>query len=209
MTSAQLIYDFRVQLDKVDTKAYAEVTLDEVLVWLNIGQNEVVNVLYKAGRYQDLLSLVNDITLNAVANTRNQATFTLPANYMYPYIGSFAEAVRSKDPYVGIDMDVLVVLHEQREQIPVPTDGFSAPIVRVAHGYMVDSTVLLYKDYNTTINKLHLSYLKKIDPITATVSSILSEWLHPKIVLAAVNAAIEGLEGIRVQTNEKELAKRI
>ena len=210
MTTAELIREIKIRLDSIDSKSYPDFSESEMLSLINGGAHSFVTLLlnqFEADRIvtADLARLVATTTAASFTQNENLWTFTYPPNFAY-FIAATAKLTRTADPYNG--QEFTVKLYEATSQHQIG-DGFNHAVLRKLPYKQEANGITVTTDYDSELTSVALRYFRQINKVTMSQTLELTEATHLKIVALAVNAAIEGIESQRVQTNEKELTKNL
>lgn len=203
MTSIEMLREFKVGIDKIDSASYPEIYDEQIFMFINRYIIGVVNAGRKVfeetqtitDNLKALLStppVVLNSTTNALDDT--QYDFSLDQLGYYFYIKSYAITVL--DSETTGKAATKVTQHDDIESILV--DPFNKPKAYKVPITFSRNTITAYSNGRFSISKLVLTYIKKPATVSMTTDCDLDEQLHYSIVEGAIALAIDAL-GINKQ----------
>ncbi|HEY8364244.1 MAG TPA: hypothetical protein VIK84_01620 [Haloplasmataceae bacterium] len=228
MTNTEMILEFKLTLDKVDSSSYPDFADEEIYFFLNESQDRIIktrysrNNLYKSGfeeiqkRIDDLSNIVvtNYAAVTSVSTETN--TYKIDISTLYtdeahttPSTESYMFYLRSRPRVVKTGCTskyinkVKLVQHDDLAYIL--EDPFNKPILLEPVIYFERGDIYLVTDGTFTIDKCKLTYIKRPAKIDEDTDCELAEYLHKEIVQMAVNIALESIESPRQQTQGNQL----
>lgn len=224
MTSAELIQSFKVGVDKTDSLNYANFELDEILLFLNQGQERFVKQRYgltntkrqsfeeTQKRTDDLRELIKQVTISPNAassqNSTNGRFFNLPSASGEEYWFAIREeALISYTDCHGdtVTSQVMIKPINHDDYNKFVRDPFNKPGKDLVLRLMYEDKTELLTDGSFSLVNYILRYIKKPIKITSSITSELAEHTHQEIVNAALDVALENIQAQRNQTFGKTL----
>ena len=201
MTSLEMLREFKVGLDKIDSSSYPEIYDEQIFMFIN----RFIISLVNAGRKvfeetqvitDNLKSLVFTERIDSVvdSNEISQYNFSLIGLNYYFYINSYAvtrldsETTGKATTKVTQLDDIEIVLQDPYNK-PKP---YKVPIT------FNRNNIVGYSDGKFSVEKLILTYIKKPVIVDAVTNCDLDEQLHYSIVEGAI-ALAENALGINKQ----------
>lgn len=233
MTAAQMVLEFKLGLDKMDSSAYPDILESEILFWLNEAQEQfvrnrygLVNIYGKGfeeiqKRIDDLSNIVVTKFAAVTALTTEENTYRVSTTslfndeahlvsstntYMY-FIRGRAKVVKGvcTPVYFGINLEQ----HDDLDQVLI--DPFKKPDSLNPVGYFEEGDLFIITDGTFTINNFKLTFIRIPVAINTLsnpdVDCELKPSTHKEIVRLAVNLALENIESRRLQTQTQQLNK--
>lgn len=225
MVSLQMVREFKIFLDKVDSQSLPDFTPGEIYLMLNEAQARIVktryglNNIYKAGfeaiqkRTDDLSNLVVTkfaavtpvttetdtfrVDLDSLFENEAQTTVST-AKYMF-YIRGRA---RHTHPACGSEY-IATKLFQQDDIEEARVDPFNKPTLLEAISYFESGDLFIITDGTYTVDKFKLTFLRKPADISATQDCELKEHMHKEIVQLAVEIALENIESQRLGSQDQ------
>lgn len=228
MTNTEMILEFKLTFDKVDSSSYPGFEAEEIYFFLNEAQERLVknrygrNNLYKSGfeeiqkRTDDLSNIVvtNYAAVTSVSTETN--TFKIDISSLYTdeahvtpstetymfYLRGRPRVVKSGCVSKYINKTKLV----QQDDLPyMLEDPYNKPTLLEPIIYFERGDIYLVTDGTFTVDKCKLTYIKRPAIIDDVTNCELAEHLHKEIVQLAVNVALESIESPRQQTQGNQL----
>lgn len=201
MTSLEMLREFKVGIDKIDSSSYPEIYDEQIFMFINRFITQLVNAGRKVFEEtqvitDNLKALVNTerLTFELEQEDLSRYIFSLVGLDYYFYIKSYAltsidseSTGRASIKVTQLD-DIEAVLEDPYNK-PRP---YKVPIV------FEKDKIVAYSDKSFLINTLVLTYIKKPSTVSFTINCNLDEQVHYSIVEGAIALAIESL-GINKQ----------
>lgn len=234
MTVAEMQYEFKVGMDKVDSLSSPNFTPEEIDILLNNAQDQIIaqrafrNNVRREGleetqkRVDDLKNLVANYSTTTFTSTvdskANGVFVNLPANYRHAIQ---EEADVTFNDCAGTSTtglaEVIPLSHDRYNRII--RDPFNTPSEEIVYRLGFEATggnerFELITASNVAMSNYKLRYLREPQSIrygtqyqtpTTDVDCELSEHIHREIVALAVKNALEDIESPRYQTSKIEL----
>jgi hypothetical protein len=201
MTSKEMVIEFKVILDKVDTQSYPDFHVEQIYLFINKAINEYVTQLRSSFELtqqiaDDGKALIKEITVTPTELTPDVFGIGFPLDYFYLLRCNAVtlldgDSIKARMVYTQND-DIEVILD----------DPFNKPKPhKVPYTYQKNG-LLIYSDDTFAISKVKLVYLREPSKVDSENGCDL-EQIHSSIVSRAVQLAIETVESPRVQTFNK------
>jgi hypothetical protein len=224
MTGPEMIHEFKLGLDKIDSFSVPNLLDSEAYSILNNAYEQVITqrlygnntrreaVEETQKRIDDLRNLTHNYSYdlstisNTDANKPNGIFVPLPTDYRH----AIQEEI--KVTYIECNTSVTnrqrVVPRTHDEYDNIVDDPFNQPysdeIIRLPYN---SNQFELIGDSLTTLLTYYLRYIKQPLPISPTQSCELALHTHREIVAIAVAKTLEGIESPRYPSNTQELNK--
>lgn len=231
MTFQQIIRALTLELDKIDSIALPEITLEMKLYYLNKAiLRKVVNTFsglnklgkgfeessYRTSELQKLVVESNDLintslTANVYKSGSNYYDLTLPTDYLFYVKNDIWLQIKKKycNEYLPVSISEFNVI--QLDDIDkYIKDPFNKPFNSELAGVFINNKLRLFFDSTSKVTKVILTYLKeplKITGNTTTVYGDLSDYILNQIITDCVSDILEAVESSRIQTIPFEIAK--
>ena len=220
---SELIQDYKIKMDKLDTQSYPEIQ-DEIIVFLlneaiirfikqRYGGTNVKRDSFEESqkRTDDLRTVVvyDTIASSGAGFFPNSFTYPLPADYWF----SLLEQTDATCDCVGTPKTerVKVKAIQHNNLNTVMQDPFNRPenteVVRV----MAQNDIQLITDGVCTTGNFYLGYIAnnfKLDPLTPAQVISMPEHTHSEIVDIAVTVTLDGIESGRFNLNRVILSEQ-
>ena len=191
MTSIEMLREFKVGMDKIDSSSYPEIYDEQIFMYINKAIDEVVNegrrVFEKDQVITDnLKSLIPDKPKRILpsSNTDTEYLFSLSGHDYVFYIRSYfitqVGDIKGRASAVVTQQDDLDVILDDPYNSPRP---YSVPITFARNSITAHATA------NFKINELYLVYVKKPVIVAKNKNCDLDTQLHYTIVDRAVQLA--------------------
>lgn len=228
MTNTEMILEFKLTLDKVDSSSYPDFESEEIYFFLNEAQERLVktrysrNNIYKAG-FEEIQKRIDDLSNIVVTNYASVTSVSTESNtfridkdslftdetqvtpstetYMF-YLRGRPRVVKTGCTSKYINKAKLV---QQDDLAYMLEDPFNKPTLLEPIFYFERGDIYVVTDGSFTIDKCKLTYIKKPVLISDSTNCELAEHLHKEIVQLAVNIALETIESPRQQTQGNQL----
>jgi hypothetical protein len=228
MTNAEMILEFKLTLDKVDSSSYPDFESEEVYFFLNEAQEKLVktrysrNNIYKSG-FEEIQKRTDDLSNIVVTNyasitsvTTETNIYKIDINTLYtdeshttPSTETYMFYLRSRPRVVKTGCASKYVnkvkLVQQDDLAYILEDPFNKPTLLEPILYFERGNIYLVTDGTFTVDKCKLTYIKRPNKIDENTDCELAEHLHKEIVQLAVNVALESIESPRQQTQGNQL----
>lgn len=218
MTVAQMHILFKVELDKVDTLSYPDISPNELDLILNDTQDLFVTQRYREfeliqKRTDDLRTLVLTTTLTPVSVTGTTLySVTLPSDYWFYLRSSSVGTGIVCGVSQSIPLKNVLTTHDRVDVLL--DDPFNSPDTSQALIYFEGNTMLINTGGNV-LTSVNLTYLRKPlrmslgatginSPVGATNICELPDNTHREIVAMAVRRTLEIVESVRYSNNRQE-----
>lgn len=196
MTSLEMLREFKVGMDKIDSDSYPEIYPEQIFMFIN----KAIDNLVREGRavfekdqmiIDNLKSLIPKrpakLIATKVKDTEEYEFDLRNIDYLF-YIRA---NIRIK---VGDRTGISAVKVEQHDDIEIILDDpHNKPKAHKVPITFARNTITAYGDTGFTIQELNLTYVKKPAKVSKTVDCDIDEQLHYAIVDAAIAIAMESL----------------
>lgn len=218
MTVAQMHALFKVELDKVDTLSYPDISPNEIDLILNDTQDLFVTQRYREfeliqKRTDDLRTIVEDVAITPTAVFANVLyRVTLPSDYWYYLRASHSGTGTVCGTTQSIALKTKLTTHDRLDVML--DDPFNAPDIYHVLGLFQEGDLMIYTLGNALVST-NLTYLRKPlrmslgatgvnNPVGSTNVCELPDNTHREIVAMAVRRTLEIVESVRYQSNRQE-----
>ena len=191
MTSQEMLREFKVEMDKIDSSSYPEIYDEQIFMYINRAIDEIVN----AGRrvfekdlvlVDDLKSLIPEkpVKILPTSQTTTETIFSLANQsylfYIRSYINTEVGENKGKAQVVVTQHNDIEVLLNDPYNKPKP---YKVPIT------FARNSITAYSTPDFKINELYLTFVKSPAVVSATISCDLDKQLHYGVVSRAVQLA--------------------
>lgn len=225
MISLQMVREFKIFIDKVDSQALPDFTPGEIYLMLNEAQARIVknrygfNNIYKAGfeviqkRTDDLSNLVVTKFANVTPVTTEDATYKVDVDSLFEdeaqttpstalYMFYLRGRARHNHPTCGSQY-IYTNIFQQDDLEMARHDPFNKPCLTQAMTYFEAGGLFIITDGTYIIDKYKLTFLRKPADISATQNCELKEHMHKEVVQLAVEIALENIESQRLGSQDQ------
>jgi hypothetical protein len=202
MTSKEMLIQFKVILDKVDSQSYPDFHPEQIYLFINKAVNEYVLKLRRVFEENQQLAddgkaLMKEVVLDTTDKGDNIFSVAFPSDYVYLLRCSATTVCK------GNNINARLVYTQQDDIEVVLDDPFNKPKPHKLPYTFNNKGLNLYCDKSFEVSKVKLVYLREPIKIDASVSCDLDKHVHQSIIDRAVELAIETIESPRSQTFNK------
>ena len=191
MNSLEMLREFKVGMDKIDSSSYPEIYDEQIFMYINKAIDEIVNEGRKVFEENqtitdNLKSLIPQKPLKILPSTTvidNEYTFDLSNKSYLFYIRGHLHTQLIGTDFVG-KASAIVTQHDDIEVIL--DDPYNKPKPYKVPITFSRNTITAYGASNFKIVDLYLVFVKKPAIVSATTSCDLDEQLHYMIVNRAI-----------------------
>lgn len=218
MTGNEMIREFKVKIDKLDTQSAPDLYPEVILIFLNDAMDKVVDSKYTGFNSDrlgfeehqkvtdDLKNLVKKGYIKGESYEDDNVFFDLSTiypssqldegndEYLYFLRGMFQIQANGVKRFVGAKLVQLDDLNE------VLDDPFNKPTINKPVMVFENGGIVLYLPSDSSVDIGRITYLKRPNRIVRTEECELDKQLHGEIVDLAISLALETIESQRVQT---------
>lgn len=194
MTSIEMLREFKVGMDKIDSDSYPEIYPEQIFMFINKAIDEIVEagrrVFEKDAVITDSFKSLIDPRPTILKPTKfdNEYIFSLDElDYLYYIRASVKVAVGNKEGIARIvveQQDTIEVVLDDPHRKPKP---YKVPIL------FANDSIIAYGAPSFIIKELILTYLRKPKKVSKSVDCDLDENLHHKVVDTAIQLALNSL----------------
>lgn len=204
MTSQEMLREFKIGIDKIDSESYPEIYPEQIFMFINKAIDDLVNegrVLFEKDQVvtDNLKSLIprDPVIINAVRiGASNRYSFNLTGiDYLF-YISSEVEV--KKGDRIGIGF-VNVIQHDDIKKIL--NDPHNSPRPSEVPITFSRNTIIGYTTSDFILKSLSLTYVKKPVKVSASVNCDLDEQIHYMIIDRAIQIAYQAL-GLNIKQEQ-------
>ncbi len=211
MTTQEMIKEFKISIDKVDTQAYRDLQTGQILTFLNQAQDRYIKQKFdefeRTNRItEDLKNLVSKANLvQALAIPETPGQYILPPIVGTVFVvGLQVGLTRTAAPVIASKAYMPAVPISQVAADAIKISPFNSPYIRTPFMSMDQSGLRIYVDDMTTVIDARIDVIRQWNKLSLTINSSLSEHTHGEIVALAVNIALRNIESERIQENTQE-----
>jgi hypothetical protein len=229
MTALEMVREFKIFIDKVDSQSLPDFTPTEIYLMLNEAQERYIkthygiNNLYKAGfemiqkRTDDLSNLVvtrfADVsTVTTEINTYKVSLDSLFTDELHqvPSTDEYMFFIRGRARHNNDDCNpeyIYTELFQQDDLEEAKLDPFNKPDLLHSVSYFEAGSLYILTDDSYTVDNYKLTFLRHPLDIAANQDCELKSHTHKEIIQLAVEIALENIESIRLNTQNQMLNK--
>lgn len=229
MTSIEMVREFRIFVDKVDSQSVPDFEIEEIYIFLNEAQERYIkthyglNNIYQKSfeasqkRTDDLSNLVvtRFTAINLVSyevNTYEAKLDTLYTNEAMDIASTdtYMFFIRGRARHNSVTCGTMYInpfMSEQDDLENAKLDPFKRPDLENSLSYFEHGNIYIITDGTYTIDKYKLTFIRRPLAISASQNCELKAHTHKEIVQLAVQIALENIESPRLGTDTQLLNK--
>lgn len=211
MTSQDMIIEFKVLLDKVDSQAYPELYAEQIYIFLNKAIDELVNRARKDYEETQVISdlikpLVKTGYITGSVVSGNSNVYQFPVTSVVTTEGGvtgmsyrFFLRAQAKVTLGAVSRYVKTKWTEIDDLDPKLEDPFNKPVVNEVPVAFEANSIFAYKDTDFEVTHIRVTFVEDPAVVDDSTNCNLPVFAHKTIVDRAVSIALSVVESSRKQ----------